>query len=57
MVWYFIVVYIINRTLHGHLEIQSFSSVKKHFNRSCDHAISPTQVICDVIAGAWEKKF
>ena len=26
MVWYFIGVYIINRTLHGHLEIQNFSS-------------------------------
>ena len=26
MVWYFIGVYIINRTLHGHLEIRNFSS-------------------------------
>ena len=26
MVWYFIGVYIINRTLHGRLEIQNFSS-------------------------------
>ena len=26
MVWYFIDVYIINRTLHGRLEIRNFSS-------------------------------
>ena len=26
MVWYFIGVYIINKTLHGRLEIQNFSS-------------------------------
>ena len=33
MVWYFIGVYIINRTLHGHLEIRNFSSrVEKIFN-------------------------
>ena len=32
MVWYFIDVYIINRTLHGNLEIQNFSSrVEKMF--------------------------
>ena len=32
MVWYFIGVYIINRTLHGRLEIQNFSSsVEKYF--------------------------
>ena len=30
MVWYFIGVYVINRTLHGRLEIRNFSSrVKK----------------------------
>ena len=35
MVWYFIVVYIINRTLHGDLEIWNFSSrVEKYFTRS-----------------------
>ena len=35
MVWYFISVYIINRTLHGRLEIQNFSSrVEKIFHRS-----------------------
>ena len=32
MVWYFIGVCIINRTLHGRLEIQNFSSrVEKYF--------------------------
>ena len=32
MVWYFIGVYIINRTLHGRLEKQNFSShVEKQF--------------------------
>ena len=35
MVWYFIGFYIINRTLHGHLEIWNFSSsVEKYFTRS-----------------------
>ena len=35
MVWYFIGVYIINKTLHGRLEIQNFSSrVGKYFTRS-----------------------
>ena len=29
MLWYFIGVYIINRTLHGHLEIPNFSSCVK----------------------------
>ena len=33
MVWYFIGVYIINRTLHSHLEIRNFSScVEKIFH-------------------------
>ena len=33
MVWYFIVVYIINRTLHRRLEIRNFSSrVEKIFH-------------------------
>ena len=33
MVWYFIGVYIINRTLHGRLEIRNFSSrVEKYFS-------------------------
>ena len=33
--WHFIGVYIINRTLHGLLEIQIFSSrVEKYFTRS-----------------------
>ena len=32
MVWYFTGVYIINKTLHGHLKIQNFSwSVEKYF--------------------------
>ena len=32
MVWYFIGVYIINRTLHGHVEIRNFSCcVEKYF--------------------------
>ena len=32
MVWYFIGVYIINKTLHGRLEIRNFSSsVEKYF--------------------------
>ena len=35
MVWYFIGVYIINRTLHGLLEIRNFSlRVEKYFTRS-----------------------
>ena len=35
MVWHFIGVYIINRTLHDRLEIRNFSSrVEKHFTRS-----------------------
>ena len=34
MVWHFIGVYVINRKLHGRLEIQNFSSrVKKYFTR------------------------
>ena len=34
MVWYFVGVYIINRTLHGRLEIRNFSSrVEKYFTR------------------------
>ena len=33
MVWYFIGLYIIIRTLHGRLEVRNFSSrVKKYFN-------------------------
>ena len=32
MAWYFIGVYIINRTLHGHLEIRNFSCVEKIFH-------------------------
>ena len=35
MIWYFIGVYIKNRTLHGRLEIRNFSSrVEKYFTRS-----------------------
>ena len=35
MVWHFIGVYIINRTLHGRAEIRNFSSsVDKYFTRS-----------------------
>ena len=35
MVWYFMDVYIINRTVHGRAEIQNFSSsVEKYFTRS-----------------------
>ena len=41
MVWYFIGVYIINRTLHGRLEIQNFSScVEKIFHHSKRNFIS-----------------
>ena len=36
MLWHFIGVYIINRTLHGHLEIPNLSScVKKNFSLVC----------------------
>ena len=36
--WYFIGVYIINRTLHEHVEMQKFSSrVKKYFKSECSH--------------------
>ena len=35
MVWYFIGVYVLNRTSHGHLEIQNCSShVEKYFTCS-----------------------
>ena len=41
MVWYFIGVCIINRTLHGRLEIQNFSSrVEKIFHGSCGKNIN-----------------
>ena len=47
MVWYYIGVSIINRTLHDHLEIQNFSScVKKYFIilfASLTHEIFHTQ--------------
>ena len=48
MVWYFIGVYIINRTLHSHLEMQNFSSCvqkyifqhsKRNFKSLCGHVI------------------
>ena len=39
LTWYFIGVYIINRTYHGHLEIQNFSShVIKHFWNIVQHS-------------------
>ena len=42
MVWYFIGVYIINRTLHGLLEIRNFSSrVEKIFQQSKRNFVSP----------------
>ena len=45
MVWHFIGVYIINRTLHGYLEIQNFSScVEKYFVSPCGHVISSVYV-------------
>ena len=35
MIWYFVGVYTTNRTLHGRLEVQNFSSrVEKYFTRS-----------------------
>ena len=35
MIWHFIGVYMINRTLHGRLEIRNFSCrVEKYFTRS-----------------------
>ena len=41
MVWYFIGVYIINRTLHGRLEIRNFSSrVEKIFQHSKRNFVS-----------------
>ena len=44
-VWYFIGVYIINRILHGRLEIRNFSSrVEKYFTREFDH--KPRQTAC-----------
>ena len=42
MVWYFIGVYIIKRTLHGRLEIRKFSSgVEKIFQHSKRNFVSP----------------
>ena len=42
MVWQFIGVYIINRTLHGRFEIQNFSSpVEKKFQDSKRNFVSP----------------
>ena len=42
MVWYFIGVYIVNRTLHGHLEIRNFSSrVEKILQHSKRNFVSP----------------
>ena len=35
MVWYFIGVYITNRTLHGHLEIRNFSSRVENIFNEC----------------------
>ena len=41
MVWHFIGVYIINRTLHGLLEIRNFSShvEKKYFTSECSEQV------------------
>ena len=59
MVWYFIGVYIINRTLHGHLEIQNFSlSVEKiifqHLKRNF---VSPRGHVISSISGEWHNGF
>ena len=49
MVWYFIGVYVINRTLHGRLETYEISVlvVKKifHFISPCGHVISSIYVV------------
>ena len=46
MVWYFIGVYIITRTLHGRLEIQNFSSrVEKNISLvRCAHSKAYSQI-------------
>ena len=42
MAWYFISVYVTNRTSHGRLEKQNWSScVEKYFVSPHSHAISP----------------
>ena len=41
MVWYFIGVYIINRTLHGRLEIRNFSSRVEKIFHSKRNFVSP----------------
>ena len=51
MVWYFIDVYIINRTLHGRLEIQNFSShVEKIFQ-------SFAALTCEIFCNTQRKIF
>ena len=51
MVWYFIDVYIINRTLHGSLEIQNFSSrVEKMFH-------SFAMLTCEIFFCHWKRNF
>ena len=46
MVWYFIGVYIIHRTLHGCLEIQNLSSsVEKIFQHSKGNFVSPSSLL------------
>ena len=51
MVWYFIGVYIIKKTLHGRLEIQNFSShVEKIFQHSTRNFVSPrSHVISSIL--------
>ena len=50
MVWYFIGVYIVNRTLHCHLEIRNFSSnVEKIFQQSKSNFVTPRDHVISAI--------
>ena len=64
MVWHFIDVYIINRTLHGRLEIRNFSSrVEKYFTSEIffQHAkrnfVSPCGHVISSICGFLPRKY
>ena len=50
MVWYFIGVYIINRTLHGRLEIRNFSScVEKYFTSELEEKFRISEQPCNIL--------
>ena len=57
MVWHFIGVYIINRTLHDRLEIRNFSShVEKYFQHSKRNFVSPRgHVISSIYQLIWHQ--